>query len=145
MRRLLFLIGLSAILVGACGRSGEAPTPERVVSVDGGSYRVISVSQLNLMLDNRKDFLQVNVHIPYAGEIKGTDLFIPYNEIEQNLAILPADKGAEIVLYCRSGYMSGIAAKTLTRLGYTNIRDVEGGMLAWEQAGYQLVQSTSTK
>jgi len=108
--------------------------------VDGKSYQVITVTQLKSMLDN-KDFLLVNVHIPYEGEISGTDLFVAYNEIEQSLSKLPADRGARIVVYCRSGNMSGIAAKTLTRLGYTNIRDVDGGMLSWEKEGYPLVQS----
>jgi len=35
--------------------------------------------------------------------------------------------------------MSDVAAKTLTRFGYTNIRDVDGGMAAWGKEGYQLV------
>src|SRR3989304_5767605 len=138
MKRLLFLVGVVALLVSACARSAPDLTLEREVSVDGKSYQVITVTQLKSMLDN-KDFLLVNVHIPYAGEIRGTDLFVPYNEIEQNLSKLPSDKGAEIVVYCRSGSMSGIAAKTLTRLGYTNIRDVDGGMLVWEKQGYPLV------
>jgi len=137
MKRLLFLVGVMVLLVSACSQSAPALTPERKVTVDGKSYQVITVSQLKSMLDN-KYFLLVNVHVPYEGEIKGTDLFVPYNEIEQNLSKMP-DKGAKIVLYCRSGRMSDIAAKTLTRLGYTNIRDVEGGMEAWTSAGYQLI------
>ena len=140
MKHLLFLVGLVALLVSACAQSAPNLTTVREVSVDGNSYQVITVTQLKAMLDN-KDFLLVNVHIPYEGEIKGTDLFVPYNEIEQNLSKLPSDKGAKIVVYCRSGSMSSIAAKTLTRLGYTNIRDVDGGMLTWEKQGYPLVQS----
>ncbi|MBI2831317.1 MAG: rhodanese-like domain-containing protein [Chloroflexi bacterium] len=138
MKRLLFMVGAVALLVSACARGGPNLTPGREVTVDGKSYQVITVTQLKSMLDN-KDFLLVNVHIPYAGEIKGTDLFVPYNEIEQNMSKLPADKGAKIVVYCRSGQMSSIAAKTLTRLGYTNIRDVDGGMIAWENEGYRLI------
>ncbi|MEK7353616.1 MAG: rhodanese-like domain-containing protein [Chloroflexota bacterium] len=162
MKRLIFLVGVVTLLVSACAQKtpsvterqvtddggiartvsneNRVITPEREVTVNGRSYRVIAVTQLKSMLGN-KDFLLVNVHIPYAGEIRGTDLFVPYNEIEPNLSKLPADKGAKIVLYCRSGRMSDIAAKELTRLGYTNIRDVEGGMESWEQAGYQLIRA----
>src|SRR3972149_12190419 len=112
MKHLLLLISLITMLVTACAPSARV-TSEREVSVDGQTYKIITVAQLKTLLES-KDFLLVNVHIPYEGEIKGTDLFVPYNEIEQNLSKLPSDKVAKIVVYCRSGSMRGIAAKTLT-------------------------------
>jgi rhodanese-related sulfurtransferase len=104
-----------------------------------GTYATISPDELSKMLQN-KDFLLVNVHIPYQGEIPGTDLFIPYNKIDESLDKLP-DKSAKIVVYCMSGRMSAIAASRLAELGYTNIIDLEGGMIAWKQKGYPLLNS----
>ncbi|HLB28050.1 MAG TPA: rhodanese-like domain-containing protein [Dehalococcoidales bacterium] len=130
------LLALLAVMISACAPSARV-TSEREVSVDGQTYKIVTVAQLKTLLES-KDFLLVNVHIPYEGEIKGTDLFVPYNEIEQNLSRVP-DKNARIVVYCRSGRMSEIAAKTLAGLGYTDIRDVQGGMEAWTSAGYQLI------
>lgn len=104
----------------------------------GGSYTDVSADGLALMLEN-KDFPLINVHIPYAGEIEGTDEFIPFDQMEQNIDKLPADKDAKLVIYCRSGGMSGISARTLVELGYTDVWNLDGGMIAWEASGQSLV------
>jgi rhodanese-related sulfurtransferase len=140
-RRFWFVLVMLAVLMTACG--GEAtkqsppvssqPIPGQKVAVTGGEYTNITVDELQDMLRN-KDFVFVNVHIPFEGDIANTDLSIPYNEIDQQLDQLPA-KDARIVLYCRSDRMSSIASETLVDLGYSNVANLEGGMVAWEQAG----------
>ena len=118
---------------------GQTLETQRVPVEGGGSYTDVSVGGLARMLE-KKDFPLINVHIPYEGEIAGTDRFIPFNQAEANLAQWPADKHARVVLYCRSGSMSAIAARTLVKLGYTDVWNLDGGMIAWKQAGYPLIQ-----
>ena len=136
LRRMLLLV--IAVSLAACQAAATSqPAVEVVgqkVSVEGGSYTDVSVAEMQTMLAD-KDFTFVNVHIPFEGDIAGTDLSIPYDQIDQNLGELPADKDAKIVLYCRSGRMTAIAAQTLINLGYTNIWNLSGGMVAWERAG----------
>ncbi len=101
-------------------------------------YRNITPAQLTVML-RQKDFALINVHIPYAGEIKGTDAFIPYAEVGAKVPRLFADRRAKIIVYCQTGRMSTIAAEALVRLQYTNVLNLEVGMVAWRQAGYPLL------
>jgi phage shock protein E len=79
----------------------------------------------------------INVHIPYEGELAGTDEFIPYDKIKGHPR-LPKDKNTEILLYCRSGSMSEEAGVDLHEEGYTNIAHLEGGMKAWEASGRKI-------
>jgi rhodanese-related sulfurtransferase len=143
----LFLLAVVLSVLVSCRAGGEdigqqtepAALETQVVPVEGGgSYIDVNAAGLAGMLRS-KDFLLINVHIPYDGEIDGTDLFLPYNEIESNLDKLPEDKGAQLVVYCRSGGMSAIAARTLVKLGYTDVWNLDGGMIAWTEAGYPLV------
>ena len=132
-RNLLFTLVIAAFTLAACGgQSTYAPA-----DVDNKEYADINVDEFQKMSEN-KDFVLVNVHIPFAGDIPETDLSIPFDQIADNLDQLPADKNAKIVLYCRSGSMSSQAAKTLTDLGYTNILNLSGGMNAWQQTGLHL-------
>jgi rhodanese-related sulfurtransferase len=131
MKRIFFFLLFTFLLIGC---QSKLVTGEEVSSA-GGSYKNVTPKELNSMLKD-KDFVFINVHIPFAGNIAGTDLSIPYDQIEQNLSQLPADKNAKIVLYCRSGHMSQIAAEKLVALGYTNIWNLKGGMIDWEKEGF---------
>ena len=139
----IFLILIASLLSACKSTATTTPAAEVVgqqVSVPGGTYTDVSAPELQTMLAN-KDFTFINVHIPFEGNIANTDLSIAYNEIDQNLEQLPADKSAKIVLYCRSDRMSRMAAETLVGLGYTNVWNLDGGMIAWEQAGLPLERS----
>lgn len=156
----LTVLAALSLLVAACGSGGSQPAASdsggqariavtqtqsddiqsqitKVPVEGGGNYFDVSVAGLATML-KAKDFPMINVHIPYEGEIEPTDAFIPYNEIEQNIGKLPTDKGARIVLYCRSGSMSATAARVLAKQGYANVYNLDGGMIAWKASGYPL-------
>jgi len=107
------------------------------VTVEGGYYKNISPSQLDQML-KEKDFFQVNTHIPYEGEIGSTAAFIPYDQTKARIKEYPTLKSSTIVLYCRSGRMSDIAARALVKEGFTDVINLEGGMIAWKKAGFPL-------
>jgi rhodanese-related sulfurtransferase len=101
------------------------------------NYINISPKDLKGYLDSDKDIYLLDVHIPEQEHIVGTDEFIPFNDIAASKTKLPDDKDTEIVVYCRSGSMSKTASKTLIDIGYTNVKNLTGGINAWKSEGYE--------
>jgi len=97
--------------------------------------KMVSANELNQIMQNQ-DIMLIDVHTPEQRHIKGTDAFIPYNEIEKYQDKLPKDKNTPIYLYCEGGPMGNAAARTLHELGYDHISNLEGGAKAWRKAGF---------
>lgn len=124
MRKLYVFIAL-IVFVTAC----NSEQPDNV--------KMISATELNDIMQKGDVFL-VDVHTPEQEHIKGTDMFIPYNDIAANQSKLPKDKNTPIYLYCKGGAMGNAAAKTLQELGYRNLTNLDGGAMSWKQAGLPL-------
>jgi rhodanese-related sulfurtransferase len=137
--RALPLIALVLLPASLSAQATDQAVGERV-AVDGGAYWSISVAELQTMLVADEKPLLVNTHIPYQGDIAGTDASIAFNEITDHLDALPEDRGAPVVLYCRSGPMSNRAATTLAGMGYTRIYSLEGGFNAGAGAGLPMAE-----
>ena len=82
--------------------------------------------------------------VPFILDVRTADEFakgyingainVAINDVPANLAQLPADKAAPIVVLCQSGHRGSIVMMYLRMLGYTNIRNLGGGMNAWVAA-----------
>lgn len=127
---LTLMVGIG-LVAAACAGSDEG----------GGSaenpIRLLAVEEFEAFVDGNPDTPLINVHIPYEGHITDTDEFVAFDQILEWDG-LAEDLSAPIVLYCRSGNMSGQAARALAEVGYTNIVDLEGGMNAWAASGRAL-------
>lgn len=94
----------------------------------------INVQQLKQKLDAGENFLFVDVREPHEYEEFNLNAkLIPLGTIPDSLDEFQ-NKDAEIVLHCRSGGRSGQAQRYLESLGYTNVTNVVGGVLAWREA-----------
>ena len=127
-RRLISLVALAVVLLAACSGSEENST-----GGSGATWTQIQPSELNTRLKTEDVFL-VNVHVPYEGHIPGTDAFIPYDRIAGRIGALPSD-ASKLVIYCRSGTTSAIAAQALVTVGVTSFYELAGGYNAWIAAG----------
>jgi rhodanese-related sulfurtransferase len=121
-------------LLATCGAQ---PLPAR----EGSAAAVVSISvdDLKAQLDRQETMLVLDVRSAeeYAqdGHIAGATL-IPLPELERRVRELPTDR--TIVCICRSGNRSAAACDLLARQGFTRLRNVQGGMIAWAQAGYPI-------
>jgi rhodanese-related sulfurtransferase len=73
------------------------------------------------------------------GHIEGAVL-LPVVDVPANLAQLPADKAAPILVTCASGHRGAMVLMYLHFLGYTNVRNLNGGMNAWIAAELPVVK-----
>ncbi len=94
----------------------------------------ITVEELKKRLDAGENRHLVDVREPHERaeyNIGGTHL--PLGQI-QAMQIDPIEdwKNEEVVVYCRSGNRSGIASLVLEQLGFKNVNNLTGGMLAWQ-------------
>lgn len=125
----LLILGL-LLLLTAC----SSPTKNNQEMV----FLNITAEEARKLMDSEKDriILDVRSREEYdQGHIPGA-ILIPDTEIEAKAADLLPDKDQLILVYCRSGRRSKLAAQSLADLGYTNIREF-GGILDWP---YEVVQ-----
>ncbi|OCB51878.1 sulfurtransferase [Mycobacterium vulneris] len=127
----------AAVLLAGCGSSADLP-PVSSGAVSVTSHRLLDADEFAATI-GESDTLTINVHVPYEGDIPGTDLSIPFDRIAEHSDRLPGDRGVTIAVYCRSGPMSTTAAETLKSLGYTDVVELDGGMKAWRASGRPLV------
>ena len=85
--------------------------------------KIMDSGEEHIVLDTREQEEFDNGHIPGA-------LLIPYTEIENKAEEMIPDKNAQILVYCRSGRRSKIASLSLSKLGYTNVKEF-GGIIDW--------------
>jgi len=94
----------------------------------------INVIQLKEKLDNGDDFYFIDVreiHEYEAENLKAVN--IPLGEIPNKVEELRGLNAKEIIIHCRSGARSGTAKKFLEQAGFTNVRNVLGGILDWNE------------
>ena len=113
--------GPTAILVS---EKGEKTMYEQITAED--AKKIMDSGEEYIILDAREQDEFDEGHIPGA-------ILIPYTEIENKAEELLPDKNVQILVYCRSGRRSKIAADALAKLGYTHVKEF-GGIIDWPYA-----------
>lgn len=95
----------------------------------------ITPEEVKQRLDARETLNLIDVREPHENaEFNIGGILLPIGKI-QSMQIEDIEdlKNEEVILYCRSGNRSGIGAMVLDQLGFTNTKNLTGGMLAWQE------------
>lgn len=140
---LLLMMG-TAVACGGQATTVTAPNPAAVVDSAAEFDLADLADTVNVQtvasVKDRDDvyLLDVREQSEYdAGHIPGVTL-IPMGEVANRLAEIPTDK--EVIVTCRSGNRSGQITDFLRQQGFDNVHNMEGGIVAWEAAGYDVEQ-----
>ena len=137
----ILLISITALATISCAKAGQpagaregvAP-PEVTKASAAGKSSVSPVALHQRLTSGERPPVVIDVREPdeyAAGHIEHAQL-VPLGMIGEGLDV---PKDHQVVLVCRSGRRSGQAQETLAAQGYTNVSNMQGGMLAWESAG----------
>ena len=142
MKKVLCIISiLLCILLTACGNDssigiiGGADGPTSIIVSEKGEkamYEQITAEEAKKIMDSGEEHIILDTREQDEfdeGHIPGA-ILIPYTEIENKAEAMLHDKDKLILVYCRSGRRSKIAAESLSKLGYTNIKEF-GGIIDW--------------
>jgi len=95
----------------------------------------ITVQELKNKLDNSEKFVFIDVREAYEHQEFniGGDL-VSLGHVMDSIESMEEHKNDEIVVYCRSGSRSAMAQSLLESAGFSNVRNLTGGVLAWQEA-----------
>ena len=127
------------MLLISCGEDtdisiiGGADGPTAITVGKQSMYINITPDDAKKIMDSTEDYVLLDVREKDeydAGHIPGA-ILIPHGEIKEKAESIITNKDVQLLVYCRSGRRSKIAAEALLELGYTNIKEF-GGITDWE-------------
>ena len=142
MKKILcFISVILCIFLASCGNDnsvgviGGADGPTAIIVSEKGEnvmFEMITPQEAKTIMDSGEEHIILDTREQEEfdeGHIKGA-ILIPYTEIESKAEKILPDKDKLILVYCRSGRRSKIAAESLSKLGYTNVKEF-GGIINW--------------
>ena len=124
-----------------------APVDTAVVALKDKGWGVKKADDLNLALGDNPDLILMDVRraeeLTEKGVIAVVDqelIALPLENFIADSSMWPADKDAEIVVYCGSGHRSTMAMAILLTQGYTNVTSLKGGFGGWAEAGLPVAE-----
>ncbi len=139
-----------SLVVAACGGGDDqtASTPatsdqQAEPSGEALGIRLVTPQEgAEIQAEPPQDLVILDVRTPEEfaeGRLEGA-IMIDFYEADFADQLAELDPNVPYLLYCRSGNRSGQAAAVMEQLGFTDVSDIDGGILSWSDAGLPLVK-----
>lgn len=145
MKRMMAVVAVCLAFAASGVSAAEPMTPEQIVKsrVAEAKANVPAIDHTTLRQwidEGEKEFILLDVREPKevtAGKIEADDyLSVPRGLVEFQVTKKVKDLDKPVVVYCLKGGRGVLVADTLMKLGYTNVYNLEGGILGWVNAGH---------
>ena len=140
LKGMIIMIAITLSLFGfcACGDENIVENTDADTTATTITYQQISQAEAKHIMDTEEGYVIIDARTEEEfreGHIEGAILIPEYEITDRAEAEIP-EKDTLILVYCRSGRRSKIAADALTALGYTNVKEF-GGIIDWQ---YEIVK-----
>lgn len=139
-RRFLFAVTASTV-VAACGGDDGGQETSAAADASGGVRVIDPTTGAAIQADPPADLVILDVRTPdeYAeGHLEGS-LQLDFYEPDFATRVGELDPDVPYLVYCRSGNRSGQTRALMEQLGFTDVADIDGGIVAWTDAGLPVV------
>jgi rhodanese-related sulfurtransferase len=139
MKYVLFLMLLTATTIG-CDAQTKQPAGQSVSSQS--ATRDVNAKEFHELMHGRKECLVIDVRTPQetaAGVLPGA-LKININDAAFDQQVSRLEREKPVFVYCRSGARSSSAMQKMKAMGFKEVYNLAGGIMAWQRAGYPVVK-----
>ena len=138
------LLLLSACISTVALAGGPTPEAKALIKAQMEQAQHVSPAELREELESGQEIVLLDIRQkserPIMGTLTEEDVHIPRGFLEIKTYGAIPDRDAAIVVYCGKGVRSPFAANTLTAMGYTHVRNLQGGVRAWKATGFPTLE-----
>jgi rhodanese-related sulfurtransferase len=137
------LLQASLLLAAGSAAADPATTVKGWLAEARQAVPQITSEKLHDLVNSEREFVLLDVRLPRERRKQGN--IDPFREVDIARGYLEfrapdklPDTDARVIVYCGTGKRSLLAARTLQRMGYTDVTNYAGGTDAWQAAGWEL-------
>jgi len=136
---------LTHCLLITCLTNGQTSYTDLVDGLISKNVKTISVKDLKNRLDTQQETIILDAREKSefkVSHIKGA-IYCGYSQYSKK-ALKNIDKSKTIIIYCSVGYRSGEIAEKLIKMGFTDVRNVYGGIFDWVNSGFPVYNASGS-